>query len=83
MTLRKNVMVCGSLFVVLIGTAIIGNVLQAAGVAPLSGTARYFAMFGFFGLFLACGFSAVPVMFKIVVAAQTRAGPVGGALARH
>ncbi|MGI8820454.1 MAG: hypothetical protein ACR2ID_06275 [Chthoniobacterales bacterium] len=83
MTLRKNVIVCGSLFVAFIGTAIIGNMLQGAGVAPLSGMTRYFAMFGFFGLFLACGFSAVPVMVKTVLAAQTRAGPVGGALARH
>ncbi|MBA3544752.1 MAG: hypothetical protein H0T83_09990 [Chthoniobacterales bacterium] len=83
MTLRTNVIVCGSLFVALIGTATIGNLLQSAGVAPLSGTARYLAMFGFFGLFIAFGFSAVPVMVKTVVAAQTRAGPVAGVLARH
>lgn len=83
MTLRKNVIVCGSLFGTLIGTAIIGNVLQSAGVAPLSGTARYLAMFGFFGLFIAFGFSAVPVMVKTVIAAQTRAGPVAEGLACH
>jgi hypothetical protein len=83
MTLRTNVIICGSLFVALIGTAIIGNVLQSAGVAPLSGRASYFAMFGFFGLFLAFGFSAVPVMVKTVVAAQPRGGPVARALARH
>jgi hypothetical protein len=83
MTLRTNVIVCGSLFATLIGTAIIGNVLQSAGVAPLSGTTSYLAMFWFFGLFLACGFSAIPVMVKTVIAAQTRAGPVGRALARH
>ena len=83
MTLRTNVIVCGWLFATLIGTAIIGNVLEGAGVVPLSGTTSYLAMFSFFGLFLACGFSAVPVMVKTVIAAQRRAGPVGGALARH
>ncbi|MBA3961568.1 MAG: hypothetical protein H0X40_06675 [Chthoniobacterales bacterium] len=83
MTLRKNVIVCGSLFVILIGTAIIGNVLQSAGMAPLSGRTSYLAMFGFFGLFMAFGFSAVPVMVKTVIAAQTRAGPVTEGLARH
>jgi hypothetical protein len=83
MTLRTNVIICGSLFVALIGTAIIGNVLQSAGVAPLSGRASYFAMFGYFGLFLAFGFSAVPVMVKTVLAAQPRGGPLTRALARH
>jgi hypothetical protein len=83
MTLRTNVIICGSLFVALIGTAIIGNVLQSAGVAPLSGRASYFAMFGFFGLFLAFGFSAVPVMVKTVVAAQPRGGPMARVLGRH
>ncbi|MGI8432241.1 MAG: hypothetical protein ACR2MW_08135 [Chthoniobacterales bacterium] len=83
MTLRTNVIVCGSLFFALIGIAILGNILQGAGVAPPSGTARYLAMFGFFGLFLACAFSAVPVIVKTVIAAQTRAGSEAGALARH
>jgi hypothetical protein len=82
-TLRKNVIVCASLFAALIGTAIIGNLLQGAGVVPLSGTARYLAMFWFFGLFIAFGFSAVPVMVKTVIAAQTRGGPAGEMLARH
>lgn len=71
------------MFAAVIGIAILGNVLQAAGVAPPTGTARYLAMFGFFGLFLACGFSAVPVIVKTVIAAQTRAGPETGGLARH
>ncbi len=83
MTLRKNVIICGSLFATVIGTAIIGNVLQSAGMAPLSGTTSYLAMFVFFGLFLAFGFSAIPVMVKTVVAAQTRANPAPGVLARH
>lgn len=83
MTLRTNVIICGSLFVALIGTAIIGNVLQSAGVPPLSGRASYFAMFGFFGLFVAFGFSAVPVMVKTVLAAQPRGGPMARALGRH
>lgn len=83
MTLRTNVIICGSLFVALIGTAIIGNVLQGAGVAPLSGRASYFAMFGFFGLFIAFGFSAIPVIVKTVLAAQPRGGPMTQALARH
>lgn len=87
MTLRTNIIVCGSLFAAVVGTAIIGNGLQGAGVAPLSGTARYIAMFGFFGLFIAFGLSAVPVMVKIVVSAQANAGhgdaPAVGTLACH
>ena len=83
MTLRTNVIVCASLFAALIGSAILGNILQGAGVAPLAGTTRYLAMFAFFALFLACGFSAVPVIVKTVIAAQTRAGTDAGALARH
>jgi hypothetical protein len=83
MTFRTNAIICGSLFAVLIGTAILGNMLQSAGVGPLSGKASYVAMFGFFGLFLAFGFSAVPVMVKTVIAAQPRDGPMARGLARY
>ncbi len=71
------------MFAALIGIPILGNVLQAAGVSPPTGTARYLAMFGFLGLFLSCGFSAVPLIVKTVTSAQTRAGSDAGGMARH
>jgi hypothetical protein len=71
------------LFAALIGTAIIDNVLQSAGVARLSGRAGLVAMFGFFRALRRLWIFRHPVMVKTVVAAQPRDGPVARALAPH
>ena len=73
-TLRTHIAICGALFAALIGVAILGNVLQYAGVAPLSGAGRYVAVGLYFALFVAFGLSAIPVMVKLVLGAQLRAG---------
>ena len=73
-TLRTHAIICAALFAALIGTAILGNVLEAAGVAPLTGASRYVALVFFFGLFIAFGLSAIPVMVMLVLRVQVNAG---------
>ncbi|MEO8751231.1 MAG: hypothetical protein ABI624_00985 [Casimicrobiaceae bacterium] len=73
-TLRTHAIICAALFAALIGTAIVGNVLEAGGVAPLAGAARYIAIVFFFGLFIAFGLSAIPVMVMLVLRVQVNAG---------
>lgn len=74
LTLRTHAIICGALFAALIGIAILGNVLEGAGMAPLSGASRYVALILFFGLFIAFGLSAIPVMVMLVLRAQVKAG---------
>ncbi len=86
-SLRTHAIICAALFAALFGIAILGNVLAAAGVIhPPSGAGRTLAVSLFFGLFLAAGLSAVPVMVKLVVGAQKTLGnqgvPVIGATIR-
>lgn len=69
-TLRTHVLICVALFAALIGIAILGNVLMKLGVPPLTGAARTVAVILYFALFVACGFSAVPVIVKLVISAQ-------------
>lgn len=73
-TLRTHAIICGALFAALIGIAILGNVLQRMGVAPPSGTARYVAVGLYMALFVAFGFSTIPVIVKLVLSAQVRVG---------
>ena len=73
-TLRTHVIICASLFAAMIGVAILGNVLEMVGVPPLRGASRYVAMALFFGLFIAFGLSAIPVIVKLVLGAQVSAG---------
>lgn len=48
--------------------------LESAGVAPIEGASRYAAIGLFFGLFIAFGLSAIPVMVMLVLRAQVTAG---------
>jgi hypothetical protein len=73
-TLRTHAIICGALLAALIGIAVVGNALEAAGVAPLSGASRYVAIGLLFGLFIAFGLSAIPVMVMLVLRAQVTAG---------
>lgn len=86
-SLRTHVIICGALFLALIGIAILGNVLQAAGMPPPTGAARNIAVVLFFGLFVAFALSTIPVIVKVVLGAQVKAGNqnvglIGGAI-RH
>jgi hypothetical protein len=73
-SLRTNVLISAGLFGAILVLAIIGNVLEKAGVGPLTGGRRLAVMVVFFGLFLAFGFSLVPVMVKTVLGAQVSLG---------
>ncbi len=86
-SLRTHAIICGSLFAAMIGLAILGNVLEKSGVGPLTGSSRYVAMGLFFGLFIAFGLSTIPVIVKLVLGVQVKAGNQGvgiiGAAIRH
>jgi hypothetical protein len=73
-TLRTHLIICGALLAALIGIAVVGNMVETAGVAPLAGASRYVALILFFGLFIAFGLSAMPVMVMLVLRAQVKAG---------
>jgi hypothetical protein len=86
-TLRTHVIICATLFATLIGIAILGNVLQRAGVSPPTGAFRYIAAGTFFLVFFAFGLSAIPVIVKLVLGAQEKVGNENteliGAAIRH
>ena len=73
-SLRTHVIICASLFAAMIGLAIVGNVLEKAGVRPPAGAGRYVIMAVFFGLFIAFGLSTIPVIVKLVLGAQVSVG---------
>ena len=84
-SLRTHAIICGILFALLIGIPMIGNALQAAGVAPMSSRFGLAFMVFYFGLFLAFGLSAIPVMVMSVLKGQAKIGdgaPFEG-LVRH
>lgn len=87
LSLRAHAIICVCLFAALIGLAILGNVLQAAGMKPLEGRASIVALSLFLALFVAAGMSAIPVMVRAVLRVQERLGnqnaPVIGAMVRH
>jgi hypothetical protein len=87
LSLRAHAIICACLFAGLIGLAILGNVLQTAGMKPLEGRASIVALSLFFALFVAAGMSAIPVMVKAVLGVQERLGnqnaPVIGGMIRH
>lgn len=72
--LRTHVIICGALFAALIGIAIVGNVLERAGVSPPSGAARTIAFACYFALFVAFALSTIPVIVKLVLAGQVQLG---------
>jgi hypothetical protein len=84
-SLRTHAIICGALFALLFGIPIVGNALQAAGIAPLSSRYGLVFMIFYFGLFLAFGLSAIPVMVMAVLRGQAKIGdgtPFEG-LVRH
>jgi hypothetical protein len=84
-SLRTHAIICGVLFAFLIGIPTIGNALQVAGVAPLSSRYGLAFMIFYFGLFLAFGLSAIPVIVMTVLRGQAKIGdgaPFEG-LVRH
>ncbi len=73
-SLRTHALITGVLFALMIGIAIAGNALEAAGVIATPQEPQIWAMVLFFGLFLALGYSAIPLMLKLFLAGQSRIG---------
>jgi len=73
-SLQTHTIICASLFAAILVIAIGGNALQAYGVIHDLGAFKLPFMVLIFALFLAFGFSAVPVMVKAVLGFQRRAG---------
>jgi len=74
LSLRAHVIICASLFGALIGIALLGNALQAAGVIRDLGAYKLPFLILIFVLFVAAGFSAIPVMVKLVLGFQRTVG---------
>ena len=62
LSLRAHTFICLGLLAALIAVAVGGNVLAASGLITDPETIRLPGLILIFGLFLAFGFSAVPVM---------------------
>jgi hypothetical protein len=73
-SLKTHAIITGSLFAAIIVMAIVGNVLHDSGYLPDSSAAQLAAKIIFFTLFLAFGFSCIPLMVKLVLAGQTAIG---------
>jgi hypothetical protein len=72
-SLRTHAIISGALFAALILLAVLGNLMNSG--RPLKDPALLMgARILFFGLFLALGFSLVPLMLKIFLAAQVKIG---------
>jgi hypothetical protein len=74
LSLRAHAIICASLFGALIGIAVLGNVLQSAGIVRDLGPFKLPFLIVIFGLFIAAGFSAIPVMVKLVLGFQRTVG---------
>jgi hypothetical protein len=74
LSLRAHAIICASLFAALIGIALLGNALQAAGILHDLGPFKIPFLIFIFVLFIAAGFSAIPVMVKLVLGFQRSVG---------
>lgn len=70
LSLRTHIVICAGLFAALLATVGLAGALQASGIVKDPATIRLPGAIILGGLFLAFGFSAIPVMVKLVMAAQ-------------
>jgi hypothetical protein len=73
-SLKVHAIITGALFAATVVTALIGNVLHDQGLLADSSTEQTAARMIFFKLFPAFGYSAIPLMVKIVLAGQVHIG---------
>jgi hypothetical protein len=74
LSLRAHAIICASLFAALIGIALLGNALQASGTIRDLGAFKLPFLVLIFVLFVAFGFSAIPVTVKLVLGFQRTVG---------
>ena len=86
-SLRTHAIISGGLLAAIIVFAMLGSALQGSGLVTRPERLELPAKLLFFGLFLALGFSCVPLLLKLFVAGQSQIGNAGIApvsfLARH
>src|SRR3977135_2271734 len=86
-TLRTHLIISGSLFAAMIIFALAGNALISSGLIKDFGPMQTPVKILFFTIFIAFGFSMIPVMVKAVLGFQVNAGnqnaPVIGTMIRH
>jgi hypothetical protein len=73
-SLRTHVWIFVAFLAATFGIAIAGNILLGMGVGPVPARFQPAAKIGFFILFLGIGFSAIPVMVKLVLAGHQKIG---------
>jgi hypothetical protein len=73
-SLKIHAIITSGLFAAIVVLAVLGNVLHDAGYLADSSATQMAARIIFFSLFLAFGFSCIPLMVKLVVAGQVSIG---------
>jgi len=73
-SLKAHALITGGLFAGIVVTAMVGNILHDSGYLPDSSGAQLAAKVIFFTLFVAFGYSCIPLMVKLVVAGQVGIG---------
>jgi hypothetical protein len=74
LSLKTHALITGGLFAAIIVMAMIGSALHDSGYIADSSASQLAAKIIFFTLFLAFGFSAIPLMVKLVLAGQVGIG---------
>jgi hypothetical protein len=74
LTLKAHAILTGVLFAAIVVFAMAGNVLHDQGILADSSAMQLGARVIFFSLFLAFGYSCIPLMVKIVLAGQIKVG---------
>ena len=77
LTLRTHSIITASILAAIIVLAAIGNALHDNGLLADSSGMQTASAIVFFGLCAALGFSAVPLMVKLVLGVQVRIGNAG------
>jgi len=75
LSLRAHLSITGGLFAAMIALAVVGTALHDRGVLADGSGMQIAARILFFGLTLALGFSAIPVMVKLVLGGLSKANP--------
>lgn len=74
LSFRAHVTILVAVFGAMIGIAILGNILAAAGIIHNLGAMKLPMLILIFGLFLASGFAAIPVIVMAVLGFQRKIG---------
>jgi hypothetical protein len=74
LSLRAHALITGAIFALIVVLAGIGNSLISLGIVAAPQEPQAWAMAIFFLLFLALGYSAIPLLLKLFVAGQARIG---------